>query len=226
MRGFLVGPFLKGEEMDRSRISLIIGYAPLIIGITAAEILCFTEMGGSEDMTSGSIAIVVSLVSVAGSLLANFFQFRKDGNRIADINATASKMEPQVSNIREFAKETNDCVQGTVKHGVQSISEQVKDLNNDLQGKVNDLVEDLNYRKRIASESSGGYSRDYIVTGIDEVYKENLHLKELLRENEIHIHELEMERNINLSQISELKTQNSQLLSDLKKKDRNKSQGR
>lgn len=120
-------------------------------------------------MTSGSIAIVVSLVGVAGSLLANFFQFRKDGNRIADINATASK---------------------------------------------------------IASESSGGYSRDYIVTGIDEVYKENLHLKELLRENEVRIHELEMERNINLSQISELKTQNSQLLSDLKKKDRNKSQGR
>lgn len=156
------------------------------------------------------IGLIIALITVAGTLLANFFQFKKDGNRISMIDATTSKLEPQVNYIRETSKESNDSIRGTLIPDVESIINELYrisgDLNGDLKGKVDSLAEDLNYRKRISAETAGGFSRDYIVNGIDEVYKENLHLKNIIENHKEKIRALEVEKEKSLEKIRNLES--------------------
>jgi hypothetical protein len=155
---------------------LIIPFIPIIIGTLAGLIIAlYPETGGEVGMTNGSaIAIVVALISVAGTLLGLLLQFKKDSNRIGEVKSDTSEIKPKVDNISVYTKETNDLLSRTIAPEVGKLGT--------LQTDVSAILEDVNYKKRVQAEYKGSLNRDAIVTGIETIYADNASFRDQVKE--------------------------------------------
>lgn len=96
---------------------------PLIIGLITELVVIYK--GENNIMTNYiglKIALItVALITVAGSILANFFQYRKDSNTIGMVKSDTSNMIPKVDTINENTKEINKYIVDDVKGSLQDI---------------------------------------------------------------------------------------------------------
>ena len=170
---------------------------PLIIGLITELVVIYK--GENNIMTNYiglKIALItVALITVAGSILANFFQYRKDSNTIGAVKSDTSNMLPKVDTINENTKEINKYI-----------------------------ADDVKFRQRLSSEYKGVTTRDTLISGIDEVYTNNSVLQEIIKEKDKSIlefsrsiksmkqeNELLNKENINLkSQIRKLEEEKEQ----------------
>ena len=77
---------------------------PLIIGLITALVVIYK---GENNIMTNYIGLIIALITVAGSILANFFQYRKDSNTIGTVKSDTSNMLPKVDTINENTKEIN-----------------------------------------------------------------------------------------------------------------------
>lgn len=198
---------------------------PLIIGLITALVVIYK--GENNIMTNYiglKIALItVALITVAGSILANFFQYRKDSNTIGTVKSDTSNMLPKVDTINENTKEINKYIVDDVKGSLQdiiNIGNKIHENNVDIKL----IADDVKFRQRLSSEYKGVTTRDTLISGIDEVYTNNSVLQEIIKEKDKSI--LELSRSIkSMKQENELlNKENINLKSQIRKLEEEKEQ--
>lgn len=139
---------------------------PLFFSALAVLWLALTE----DNMnTANWIAIVVALIGVTGSLAANFFQLKRDGKTITNIDRTTSETKPQIKGIEESAKKVRDVL-------IEEIRPEVKQLSS-ANTKLDYITKEIDYQKRIKADISSAVNDSaYLIAGINKVYEENARL--------------------------------------------------
>ena len=170
---------------------------PLIIGLITELVVIYK--GENNIMTNYiglKIALItVALITVAGSILANFFQYRKDSNTIGTVKSDTSNMLPKVDTINENTKEINKYI-----------------------------ADDVKFRQRLSSEYKGVTTRDTLISGIDEVYTNNSVLQEIIREKDKSILELSRSIKSMKQENELLNKENLNLKSQIRKLEEEKEQ--
>ena len=163
---------------------------PLIIGLITALVVIYK---GENNIMTNYIGLIIALITVAGSILANFFQYRKDSNTIGTVKSDTSNMLPKVDTINENTKEINKYIVDDVKGSLQdiiNIGNKIHENNVDIKL----IADDVKFRQRLSSEYKGVTTRDTLISGIDEVYTNNSVLQEIIKEKDKSI--LELSRSI------------------------------
>mgnify|MGYP000929736374 CR=1 FL=1 len=193
---------------------------PLIIGLITALVVIYK---GENNIMTNYIGLIIALITVAGSILANFFQYRKDSNTIGTVKSDTSNMLPKVDTINENTKEINKYIVDDVKGSLQdiiNIGNKIHENNVDIKL----IADDVKFRQRLSSEYKGVTTRDTLISGIDEVYTNNSVLQEIIKEKDKSI--LELSRSIkSMKQENELlNKENINLKSQIRKLEENKEQ--
>ena len=193
---------------------------PLIIGLITALVVIYK---GENNIMTNYIGLIIALITVAGSILANFFQYRKDSNTIGTVKSDTSNMLPKVDTINENTKEINKYIVDDVKGSLQdiiNIGNKIHENNVDIKL----IADDVKFRQRLSSEYKGVTTRDTIISGIDEVYTNNSVLQEIIKEKDKSI--LELSRSIkSMKQENELlNKENINLKSQIRKLEEDKEQ--
>ena len=163
---------------------------PLIIGLITALVVIYK---GENNIMTNYIGLIIALITVAGSILANFFQYRKDSNTIGTVKSDTSNMLPKVDTINENTKEISKYIVDDVKGSLQdiiNIGNKIHENNVDIKL----IADDVKFRQRLSSEYKGVTTRDTLISGIDEVYTNNSVLQEIIKEKDKSI--LELSRSI------------------------------
>ena len=193
---------------------------PLIIGLITALVVIYK---GENNIMTNYIGLIIALITVAGSILANFFQYRKDSNTIGTVKSDTSNMLPKVDTINENTKEINKYILDDVKVSLQdiiNIGNKIHENNADIKL----IADDVKFRQRLSSEYKGVTTRDTLISGIDEVYTNNSVLQEIIKEKDKSI--LELSRSIkSMKQENELlNKENINLKSQIRKLEEEKEQ--
>lgn len=193
---------------------------PLIIGLITALVVIYK---GENNIMTNYIGLIIALITVAGSILANFFQYRKDSNTIGTVKSDTSNMLPKVDTINENTKEINKYIVDDVKVSLQdiiNIGNKIHENNVDIKL----IADDVKFRQRLSSEYKGVTTRDTLISGIDEVYTNNSVLQEIIKEKDKSI--LELSRSIkSMKQENELlNKENINLKSQIRKMEEEKEQ--
>lgn len=193
---------------------------PLIIGLITALVVIYK---GENNIMTNYIGLIIALITVAGSILANFFQYRKDSNTIGTVKSDTSNMIPKVDTINENTKEINKYIVDDVKGSLQdiiNIGNKIHENNVDIKL----IADDVKFRQRLSSEYKGVTTRDTLISGIDEVYTNNSVLQEIIKEKDKSI--LELSRSIkSMKQENELlNKENINLKSQIRKLEEEKEQ--
>lgn len=193
---------------------------PLIIGLITALVVIYK---GENNIMTNYIGLIIALITVAGSILANFFQYRKDSNTIGTVKSDTSNMLPKVDTINENTKEINKYIVDDVKGSLQdiiNIGNKIHENNVDIKL----IADDVKFRQRLSSEYKGVTTRDTLISGIDEVYTNNSVLQEIIKEKDKSI--LELSRSIkSMKQENELlNKENINLKSQIRKLEDEKEQ--
>lgn len=193
---------------------------PLIIGLITALVVIYK---GENNIMTNYIGLIIALITVAGSILANFFQYRKDSNTIGTVKSDTSNMLPKVDTINENTKEINKYIVDDVKVSLQdiiNIGNKIHENNVDIKL----IADDVKFRQRLSSEYKGVTTRDTLISGIDEVYTNNSVLQEIIKEKDKSI--LELSRSIkSMKQENELlNKENINLKSQIRKLEEEKEQ--
>ena len=193
---------------------------PLIIGLITALVVIYK---GKNNIMTNYIGLIIALITVAGSILANFFQYRKDSNTIGTVKSDTSNMLPKVDTINENTKEINKYIVDDVKVSLQdiiNIGNKIHENNVDIKL----IADDVKFRQRLSSEYKGVTTRDTLISGIDEVYTNNSVLQEIIKEKDKSI--LELSRSIkSMKQENELlNKENINLKSQIRKLEEEKEQ--
>lgn len=193
---------------------------PLIIGLITALVVIYK---GENNIMTNYIGLIIALITVAGSILANFFQYRKDSNTIGTVKSDTSNMLPKVDTINENTKEINKYIVDDVKVSLQdiiNIGNKIHENNADIKL----IADDVKFRQRLSSEYKGVTTRDTLISGIDEVYTNNSVLQEIIKEKDKSI--LELSRSIkSMKQENELlNKENINLKSQIRKLEEEKEQ--
>lgn len=193
---------------------------PLIIGLITALVVIYK---GENNIMTNYIGLIIALITVAGSILANFFQYRKDSNTIGTVKSDTSNMLPKVDTINENTKEINKYIVDDVKVSLQdiiNIGNKIHENNVDIKL----IADDVKFRQRLSSEYKGVTTRDTLISGIDEVYTNNSVLQEIIKEKDKSI--LELSRSIkSMKQENELlNKENINLKSLIRKLEEEKEQ--
>lgn len=193
---------------------------PLIIGLITALVVIYK---GENNIMTNYIGLIIALITVAGSILANFFQYRKDSNTIGTVKSDTSNMLPKVDTINENTKEINKYIVDDVKGSLQdiiNIGNKIHENNADIKL----IADDVKFRQRLSSEYKGVTTRDTLISGIDEVYTNNSVLQEIIKEKDKSI--LELSRSIkSMKQENELlNKENINLKSQIRKLEEEKEQ--
>lgn len=193
---------------------------PLIIGLITALVVIYK---GENNIMTNYIGLIIALITVAGSILANFFQYRKDSNTIGTVKSDTSNMLPKVDTINENTKEINKYIVDDVKSSLQdiiNIGNKIHENNVDIKL----IADDVKFRQRLSSEYKGVTTRDTLISGIDEVYTNNSVLQEIIKEKDKSI--LELSRSIkSMKQENELlNKENINLKSQIRKLEEEKEQ--
>jgi len=146
---------------------------PIIIGFVVSLIILYKGdiiMGNTEAW-----AIVVALISVTGSLILHFFSFRKDSNTIGKVKEDTATLLPEVKTIDENTKKIRDQVTEQVIPNLNQMTE--------TKNGVTELVNELNYQKRLKQETSHyANNMDIFISGIKNIYEVNARLESELKE--------------------------------------------
>ena len=193
---------------------------PLIIGLITELVVIYK---GKNNIMTNYIGLIIALITVAGSILANFFQYRKDSNTIGTVKSDTSNMLPKVDTINENTKEINKYIVDDVKVSLQdiiNIGNKIHENNVDIKL----IADDVKFRQRLSSEYKGVTTRDTLISGIDEVYTNNSVLQEIIKEKDKSI--LELSRSIkSMKQENELlNKENINLKSQIRKLEEEKEQ--
>ena len=193
---------------------------PLIIGLITALVVIYK---GENNIMTNYIGLIIALITVAGSILANFFQYRKDSNTIGTVKSDTSNMLPKVDTINENTKEINKYIVDDVKVSLQdiiNIGNKIHENNVDIKL----IADDVKFRQRLSSEYKGVTTRDTLISGIDEVYTNNSVLQKIIKEKDKSI--LELSRSIkSMKQENELlNKENINLKSQIRKLEDEKEQ--
>lgn len=193
---------------------------PLMIGLITALVVIYK---GENNIMTNYIGLIIALITVAGSILANFFQYRKDSNTIGTVKSDTSNMLPKVDTINENTKEINKYIVDDVKGSLQdiiNIGNKIHENNVDIKL----IADDVKFRQRLSSEYKGVTTRDTLISGIDEVYTNNSVLQEIIKEKDKSI--LELSRSIkSMKQENELlNKENINLKSQIRKLEEDKEQ--
>lgn len=208
---------------------------PAIIGMILAYIILIMDgtKGELDYMEWGQvIAIIVALISVAGTIYISNRQLKRDGETITKIRDktehiiydNAENIKPKIDNIDERTKETNDYL---IKQFAVTHRDMLKDIET-AKNNVEVISDEVKRQKAIREQYDKYINKDYLKSGIDKVYEENAtltsHIKELSIKNEELQYKAEIlrSRNKNLEQENErLQTEVESLKRQVRSKERN-----
>lgn len=127
---------------------------------------------------SGYIAIVVALIGVAGGIWMQIIQFKKDAQRIEEVNKTANlvhcdtaEIKPKVDNIETNTNVIRDDITRIILpkvDGIQAIGNSVNELLEEK--RINDAI-----KQRVSTVVD---NPGYIISAIDSIYEKNAFLQE------------------------------------------------
>ena len=92
---------------------------PITIGLITALVVIYK---GDNNSTANYIGLIVALITVAGSIPANFFQYQKDSSTIGTVKSDTSNMVPKVDIINENTKNINKYVAEDIKSNLKDIT--------------------------------------------------------------------------------------------------------
>lgn len=158
-------------------------YYLIIIGYVLSLII--TYYGENENMKY--IGIIVALITVAGALAVNFFQGKKDGEKLSRIKGDTEDIKPKVLHIKEVTKET-DNVTKDIKHIVETVLDNTLEIKNgDIKKNISLIADEIRYQKRLELAYTNVVSREHIIHNVDKLFednaKEKLRNKKLAEEN-------------------------------------------
>jgi len=144
----------------------------------------------SGIIITSAVAIVVAVVGAAAGIWAQAVQFKRDSGKLDGVKTDTVEMKPNVSYIREDTTKLRDKLLPTVQ------------IVGEIGSGVDQLVNELNYQKRMKSEVAGALtSSDYLIQGINTIYEENARLANALRQERQRNHELQLRINVLESQL-------------------------
>lgn len=193
---------------------------PIIICTIIAEIIVFTK--GEEKMWDYT-AILVAIVGVLGTLIATYFQLKKDTNKLLEVKSDTSHMSPQIDNINETTKDTNKYLTRTIDKKIDDLMKSNDDISADgrkMSEEIQFMADELRYKKRIDSEYLGQVSKEMIQSGIETLYEENVRLTVNLKEYKEKNSALQRENILLKERNDVLKKENDKLIAKEKKHDK------
>ena len=166
---------------NNKHLTNFISTIPLYGGIIALVILNLSTGGMRKDgqiTLENTIAIVVALIAVAGTLIGHLIQFKKDSQKIdgtradvGNVKADTSEMKPQVGTINKNVEVIKDDVLRNIIPNMDK-----------LKG-VDRLVAEMEYQQRVKAEISADViTKDYFVSGIENLYIKIGSLEEQLKQ--------------------------------------------
>ena len=127
-------------------------YLPIVICTAAAYCIL---LGGNHMNIAEWIAIVGSLIGVAGALVINYFQLRRDGKTIDGISSNTKK--------------TYEVIFESITPLLSKIEER--------NSKIDSIAAEVEYQKRLKSDfSTSASGKEVLIAGIQTVFEENARL--------------------------------------------------
>lgn len=127
-------------------------YLPIVICTAAAYCIL---LGGNRMNIAEWIAIVGSLIGVAGALVINYFQLRRDGKTIDGISSNTEK--------------TYEVILKSITPLLSKIEER--------NSKIDSIAAEVEYQKRLKSDfSTSASGKEVLIAGIQTVFEENARL--------------------------------------------------
>lgn len=183
---------------------------PITIGLITALVVIYK---GDNNSTANYIGLIVALITVAGSIPANFFQYQKDSSTIGTVKSDTSNMVPKVDIINENTKNINKYVAEDIKANLKDITNITEKIFSDRED-IRLIAKDVKYRQRLSREYKGMTTRDGLINGIDELYERNAALSIRLEEKEREIVSLSREIAQGKAMTADLKAENASLKKD------------
>lgn len=150
------------------RRALVAWYTYLPILICTAATYCIL-LGGNYMNTTEWVTIVGSLIGVAGALVINYFQLRRDGKTIDGISSNTSEIHPTVKNINNNTEKTNKAIFESITPLLSKIEER--------NSKIDSIAAEVEYQKRLKSDfSTSASGKEVLIAGIQTVFEENARL--------------------------------------------------
>ena len=165
---------VEGEEYMK-KIS-IIPLIPVVISFIIAEgILIYGDVKENSYMdVGGCIAVVVALIGVAGGIWMQIVQFKKDAQRIDSVRTVSCEVKNDTTDMRPKVTRIENVTDNIDKRIGEKILPKIDKLDG-----IDEVLKEIEFKKRIANEVLPSLGNpEYIVTGIQQVYKENARLNE------------------------------------------------
>lgn len=158
--------------MINNKISFII----IAISTIIAEMFIWRE----NNMSKNTIAIVVALIGVIGSIWSQIIQFRKDAQRIDDVNKTSAsvkqdtiKMEPSVTRIEN----NTDAMKERMLEDILPQLKAFEGKMNRFEGGLDILVKNAEFEEKIRGKVTNTATDPTFIKGaVDVIYEENARL--------------------------------------------------
>lgn len=189
---------------------MFVGIPMILWCIIVAYWLLFYSNGGDIMSAVKWVAIGIALLGVAGGIWAQVVQFKKDGQRIDNVNDTATSvkndttdMKPKVDNINENTKVIREDITRSILPQMNSIA--------NLNSGVAELLESKHIDDAVKQKVSSYIENPvYIQTAVSLVYEKNAAL-------EVKVSELNVEKTHLDMQVKILKEKNEKLLEENQK---------
>lgn len=176
-----------------------ISYIIIFICTCIAEIVLIL----GENATMGIaawVAIGIALLGVAGGIWGQIIQFKKDAQRIENVNQTTSTVKSDTSKMTPIVVDTGKKVVEMRDHLLVRESQ----IDSTMEG-VKELVDEKHYQDKQKRDISIELSSpDYLVAAVTAVYEKNASLEKMVREYKVKDRQ-------NINQIAILTAENQRL---------------
>lgn len=205
--------------MNSEKKCIIIEWAIILISTCVALSITF---GGVHMGTNGDTSIVVAIIGLIGAIVVGIIQAvistksaKRQGDEISksvnEVKNDTTHLRPKTDTIDKNTEETNRMVARELLPNVEKVNSIY-----DIVDKINKEVE---YQQRIKNDLSISASgKDYFISGIDNLYKENASLNNELKQTrqEFHLAQEQKIRQENtikyqINRIKELEEENKKL---------------
>ena len=174
--------------------------------ILVSVFLLLYEQGGNNMGAAEWVAIAIAILGVAGGIWGQFYQFKKDGQRIDGVNETSKSVKEDTAVMRPSVNRTDKNVQELKEKYISKENQ----INSTIEG-VAELLEakriDDAVKQRI---SQAVESPLYIESAVKSIYEKNASLQTMVNELTDANIVLEHENNV-------LRKQNQNLQNEIKK---------
>ena len=146
--------------------------------ILVSAFLLLYEQGGNNMGAAEWVAIAIAILGVAGGIWGQFFQFKKDGQRIDGVNETSKSVKEDTAVMRPSVNRTDKNVQELKEKYISKENQ----INSTIEG-VAELLEakriDDAVKQRI---SQAVESPLYIESAVKSIYEKNASLQTMVNE--------------------------------------------